>query len=49
MLELESGNKKVDGQTGGQMDVRHINLIGRLVTWNPPKNDLNMVLFLQVK
>ena len=23
----------------GQTDVRHINLIGRLVTRNPPKND----------
>ena len=33
-FELESGNKNVDGQT----DVRHINLIGGLVTCNPPKN-----------
>ena len=34
MFELESGNKNVDGQT----DVGHINLIGGLVTHNPPKN-----------
>ena len=33
-FELESGNKNVDGQT----DVGHINLIGGLVTCNPPKN-----------
>ena len=32
-FELESGNKNVDGQT----DVGHINLIGGLVTCNPPK------------
>ena len=32
-FRVESGNKNVDGQT----DVGHINLIGRLVTHNPPK------------
>ena len=32
-FELESGNENVDGQT----DVGHINLIGGLVTCNPPK------------
>ena len=35
VFELESGNENVDGQT----DVGHINLIGGLVTCNPPKND----------
>ena len=34
VFELESGNENVDGQT----EVGHINLIGRLVTCNPPKN-----------
>ena len=34
VFELESGNENVDGQT----DVRHINLIGGLVTRNQPKN-----------
>ena len=34
VFELESGNENVDRQT----DVRHINLIGGLVTCNPPKN-----------
>ena len=34
VFELESGNGNVDGQT----DVGHMNLIGRLVTHNPPKN-----------
>ena len=38
VFELESGNKNVDGR---QMDVGHINLIGGLVTHNPPKNDPN--------
>ena len=33
VFELESGDENVDGQT----DVRHINLIGGLVTRNPPK------------
>ena len=33
-FELESGNENFDGQT----DVGHINLIGGLVTRNPPKN-----------
>ena len=33
VFELESGNENVDGQTDG-----HINLIGGLVTCNPPKN-----------
>ena len=28
----------MDGQTDGQTDVGHINLIGGLVTRNPPKN-----------
>ena len=28
----------MDGQTDRQMDVGHINLIGGLVTRNPPKN-----------
>ena len=27
-----------DRRTGGQTDVRHVNLIGGLVTRNPPKN-----------
>ena len=30
--------KNVDGQTDRQIDVGHINLIGGLVTRNPPKN-----------
>ena len=32
VFQLESGNENVDGQ----MDVGHINLIGGLVTHNPP-------------
>ena len=32
----------MDGQTDGQTDVGHINLIGGLVTCNPPKNDRKM-------
>ena len=35
-----SGNKNVDGQT----DVRHINLIGGLVTHNSPKNVFSLIL-----
>ena len=31
----------MDGQTDGQMDVGHINLIGGLVTHNPPKNNFS--------
>ena len=31
----------MDGQTDGQTDVGHINLIGGLVTRNPPKNTEN--------
>ena len=38
VFELESGNENVNGQTEGQTDVGHINLIGGLVTHNPPKN-----------
>ena len=34
IFKLESGNENVDRQT----DVGHINLIGGLVTRNPPKN-----------
>ena len=34
VFELESRNKNVDGQR----DVGHINLIGELVSGNPPKN-----------
>ena len=37
VLKLESGNEKC-GLTDGQTDVGHINLIGGLVTRNPPKN-----------
>ena len=37
VFELESGNEKC-GWTDGQTDVGHINLIGGLVTRNPPKN-----------
>ena len=37
VFELESGNENVDGQT----DIGHINLIGGLVTRNPPKNNQN--------
>ena len=37
IFELESGNENVDGQTDIQTDVGHINLIGGLVTRNPPK------------
>ena len=33
VFELESGNENVDRQTDG-----HVNLIGGLVTRNPPKN-----------
>ena len=36
VFELESGNENVNEQTDGQMDVGHINLIGGLVTRNPP-------------
>ena len=38
VFELESGQEIVDGQTDGQVDVGHINLLGGLVTRNPPKN-----------
>ena len=34
IFELQSGKQNVDGQ----MDNGHINLIGGLVTCNPPKN-----------
>ena len=39
VFELESGNENVDGQTDGQTDVGHINLIGGLVPRNPPKKE----------
>ena len=32
VFESESGNENVDGQTDGETDVGHINLIGGLVT-----------------
>ena len=35
---MSNGNGNVDRQTDRQMDVGHINLIGGLVTCNPPKN-----------
>ena len=44
VFELESGNENVDGQTDGQTDVRHVNLIGGLVTRNPPKKDPDPIL-----
>ena len=44
IFELESGNENVDGQTDGQTDVGHINLIGGLVTRNPPKKDQDLIL-----
>ena len=44
VFELESGNENVDGQTDGQTDVGHINLLGRLVTRNPPKKDPGLSL-----
>ena len=31
-------DRQIDGQTDGQMEVGHINLIGGLVTHNPHKN-----------
>ena len=43
-FELESGNENVDGQT----DVGHINLIGGLVTRNPPKNGNELSLTLSL-
>ena len=43
-FELESGNENVDGQTDGQTVFGHINLIGGLVTHNPPKNDPDLSL-----
>ena len=39
VFELESGNKNVDEQTDRQRDVGHINLIGGLVTRNPPNKE----------
>ena len=43
VFELESGNENVDGQTDRQTDVGHINLIGGLVTRNPPnKGNLSL-------
>ena len=39
VFELESGNENVDGQTDGQTDVGHINLIGGLVTRNLPNKE----------
>ena len=41
MFQLEFGNENVDGQT----DVEQINLIGGLVTCNPPKK-WSLVRFL---
>ena len=38
LCELESGNKNLNEQTD-----RHINLIGWLVTHNPPKNKFTRV------
>ena len=38
-FKLESGNEKC-GRTDRQTDVGHINLIGGLVTRNPPKKDV---------
>ena len=35
---------QTDRQTDGQTDVGHINLIGGLVTRNPPKNALVRIL-----
>ena len=40
IFELESGNENI-GQTG----IGYINLIGGLVTRNPPKNLLNFIRF----
>ena len=44
VFELESGNENVDGQT----DVGHINLIGGLVTCNPPINHVMTFFFYKV-
>ena len=45
MFELEPGHKNVDGQT----DVGHTNLIGGLVTCNPPKNAEPIFCILKVE
>ena len=41
MLEYE--NENVDGQIDGQKDIRHINVIGGLVTRNLPKKCVSTV------
>ena len=40
VFELEFGNENVDGRKDRRTDVGHINLIGGLVTRNPPKKAL---------
>ena len=44
VFELESGNKTVDGQK----DIRHINLIGGLVTESPPNESLDLLEFADI-
>ena len=45
VFEFESRNKNVDGET----DVGHINLIGGLVTRNPPNKIIDTAGFYKVR